>query len=390
MNIDSMNYNRKVVFRAACAGMLLFGICMITLGSVASDLREKLNLDELAAGTLFSILPLGIIAGSLIFGPVADRYGYKLLLIISALCLFAGFEGLAFTVSGTLLKLFIFLIGLGGGAVNGATNALVSDISEKDKSARISLLGVFYGLGALGMPLIMGLLKSRMNFDMIVSAVGLLTLMTGIFFTVIKFPPPKQAHGVPLTKSLKLFKDKLLLIIALFLCFQSGFEGIINNWTTTYLTSKLSVAPSSALYALSSFVGGMVAMRLLIGSIFRPWSPGRLLTLSFILTILGLILLKTGGSFALAISGLVLVGAGLSGGFPIMLGYVGSLYAELSGTAFSLVFFIALMGNTLINFLMGLVAQNFGVDHLITFAMAVTVIMILLSVIIVQKTKNIG
>ena len=43
-----MEYNRKVVFWAACAGMLLFGVCMITLGSVASDLREKLKLNELA------------------------------------------------------------------------------------------------------------------------------------------------------------------------------------------------------------------------------------------------------------------------------------------------------------------------------------------------------
>jgi fucose permease len=385
-----MIYSRKVVFWAACAGMLLFGICMITLGSVASDLRERLHLDELASGTLFSILPLGIIAGSLIFGPVADRYGYKMLLIISSLCLFAGFEGLAFTVSFTPLKFFIFLIGLGGGAVNGATNALVADISEKEKGANISLLGVFYGLGALGMPLIMGLLKSRMKFELIVSAVGILTVLAGIFFTVIKFPPPKQVRGVPLTRSIKLVKDKLLLIIALFLCFQSGFEGIINNWTTTYLTAKLSVSAGSALYALSSFVGGMVGMRLLIGSIFRPWHPGKLLTLSFILTVLGLILLKTGSSYALAISGLILLGSGLSGGFPIMLGFVGNLYAELSGTAFSLVFFIALMGNTLINFLMGLVAQNFGVDHLITFAMTVSVIMILLAVIIVRKTKNIG
>ncbi len=369
--------------------MLLFGICMITLGSVASDLRERLHLDELASGTLFSILPLGIIAGSLIFGPVADRFGYKLLLIISALCLFAGFEGLAFTASNVFLKLFIFLIGLGGGAVNGATNALVADISEKEKGANISLLGVFYGLGALGMPLVMGLLKSRMNFELIVSAVGCLTLLAGIYFTIIKFPPPKQVHGIPITRSLSLVKDKVLLTIALFLGFQSGFEGIINNWTTTYLTAKLPMEQSSALYALSSFVGGMVIMRLLIGSIFRPFSPGKLLTISFMLVIPGLIFLNISGTYIISIAGLVLLGSGLAGGFPIMLGFVGSLYSELSGTAFSLVFFIALIGNTLINLLMGMVAQNFGVQHLITFALGISAIMILLAFIIVNRTKNI-
>jgi MFS transporter, FHS family, glucose/mannose:H+ symporter len=385
-----MVYNKKVVFWAACAGMLLFGVCMITLGSVASALRTKLQLNELASGALFSILPVGIIAGSFIFGPIADKYGYKLLLVISAFCLFIGFEGLAFTLSSDLLKLFILLIGIGGGAINGATNALVSDISEKEKSANISLLGVFYGLGALGMPLVLGILKSRINFEMIVAAVGIITFLSGAWFLIITFPPPKQARGVPLVQSLGLVKDKILITIALYLCFQSGFEAIINNWTTTYLITRLSIEQSSALYALSSFVAGIVIMRLLIGSILRSFSSKKLLIISFILMLAGLILLKTGISLRIAVTGLVLLGAGLSGGFPIMLGFVGTLYAGLSGTAFSLVFFIALIGNTLINLLMGWIAQRFGIEHLITFALAESVIMILLAVIIVNKTKNIG
>lgn len=381
-------YNRRVVFQAACTGMLLFGVCMITLGSVAPDLREKLHLDELTSGTLFSILPLGILAGSFIFGPIADRYGYRNLLVISSLCFCAGFEGLAFTMSSNLLKLYIFLIGLGGGSINGATNALVSDISEKEKGANISLLGVFYGMGALGMPLILGALKSKVSFEGIVAGVGIVTLMSGFFFLAIKYPPPKQAKGVPFTSTLRLIKNKILLTIALFLSFQSGFEGIINNWTTTYLIKKLSISESTALYGLSSFVAGMAVMRLLIGSLFRSFSSKKLLLISFSLILSGLLLSKAGHSLPISVAGLILLGAGLSGGFPIMLGIVGGLYSELSGTAFSLVFFIALIGNTLINLLMGFIAQNFGIGHLITFALAETIIMILLAIPIINKTKN--
>ena len=363
---------------------------MITLGSVASDLREKLHLNNIDSGTLFSILPIGIIAGSFIFGPVVDKHGYKIFLVISSICLFAGFEGLAFTRSTGMLKLFILLIGIGGGAINGATNALVSDISVKEKGANISLLGVFYGLGALGMPLVLGLLKGRINYEMIVAVVGFITFLSGVYFLVIKFPPPKQGREVPFFQSLKLVKERVLLTIAVFLAFQSGFEGIINNWTTTYLVNRLEVTQNNALFALSSFVGGMVIMRLLIGSIFRSYSSKKLLIISFILILPGLILLNAALSFNISVAGLVFLGAGLSGGFPIMLGFVGNLYSELSGTAFSLVFFIALIGNTLINLLMGMVAQKFGIEHLITFAMAESVIMMLLAVIIVKRTKNIG
>ena len=382
-------FNKRVVFWSACAGMLLFGICIITLGSVVADLRLKLDLDEISAGTLFTILPIGIIAGSLLFGPIADRNGYKLLLAVSAIIMAAGFFGIAYTASEFFLKIFILLIGLGGGAINGATNALVSDISETGKGANISLLGVFYGVGALGMPLILALLRNIMNFEIIVASVGMLTLLTAIFYFMIKFPPPKQIKSVPFSETIKLVKNKMLLLIAFFLFFQSGYEGIINNWTTTYMISNLAVEQSSALYALTLFVAGLVAMRLLIGSLFRSFTPTKLLVISFGLTIAGLLILKLSHSYSLSVSGLVLLGAGLAGGFPIMLGIAGNLFADLSGTAFSILFFIALTGNTVINFLMGLVAQHFGVIHLITFALAETIIMIFIAVFIVKRTDNI-
>jgi len=107
-------YSRKPVFWSACLGMLLFGIGLLTLGSVLPDLMTKHSLDAVEAGTLFSIMPLGIIGGSLLFGPVCDRYGYKPLLVISSLLMFAGFEGLALTGTTGLLIISVLLIGLGG------------------------------------------------------------------------------------------------------------------------------------------------------------------------------------------------------------------------------------------------------------------------------------
>lgn len=126
-------YKKRVVFLSACMGMLLFGICLVTLGSIAAPLREKLQLDEISAGTLFSILPLGILTGSLFFGPIADKYGYRILMSASCILIFAGFEGIAGSQSANMLKIFIFLFGIGGGAINGSTSALVSDISDKEK-----------------------------------------------------------------------------------------------------------------------------------------------------------------------------------------------------------------------------------------------------------------
>lgn len=381
-------YNRRVVFWSACLGMLLFGIALISLGSITPDLKEKFSLDDFAAGTLFSILPLGILTGSLLFGPVADKYGFKILIFLSCILLSAGFEGIAFTESSGLLKAAIFLIGLAGGAINGATNALVSDISDYDKTANISLLGVFFGIGALGMPLILGILGESFRFEKIVAAVGILSFLTGILFAVIKLPPPKIAEKIPVAGILAFFKDKVLILIAVFLFFQSSFEGLMNNWTTTYLADHLLVPQDEALYGLSLFVAGMVIMRLITGTILRNIPVRRILIASLIFVLLGIICIKSGISSGTALTGFMLVGAGLACGFPVMLGFTGARYASLSGTAFSFVLTIALLGNMVINYCMGVISMKYGISHLITVTFAEMIILTILGLLIVKKYKG--
>jgi MFS transporter, FHS family, glucose/mannose:H+ symporter len=380
-------HKKNLLFWAACFGMLFFGISLITLGSVVPELKEKYHLDEISSGTLFSIMPFGILVGSLFFGPFCDKYGYKILLALSCFFMFAGFEGIAYAPSHGILKICVFLFGVGGGAVNGATNALVSDISEKDKGANLSLLGVSFGLGALGMPFILGVLENKFNYEVIVSIVGIATFIIGVFYLIIKFPPPKQSSGFPLAHSFSLIKDKLLILIAFFLFCQSSFEAIINNWTTTYLTNRLSVLPNKALYALSLFVVGMTVMRVLLGSIFRNTDVKKIWIGSFTMIFIGLVFLSI-TSFGFSLAGLIVLGAGLAGGFPIMLGFVGNCYKELSGTAFSLVLVIALSGNMIINYCMGIIAQNYGIQHLITVAFAELIVMILLCAAILKNLNK--
>jgi fucose permease len=385
----SGTFNRRVVFWSACLGMLLFGIGLIILGAVLPDLRIRHSLDAVEAGSLFSVLPIGIIIGSLLFGPVCDRYGYGTLLATSALLMFIGFEGLAFTHSKWVLSLSVFLFGIGGGALNGATNAVVADISETGKGANLSLLGVFFGIGALGMPLLLSVLRQSFDFQPIVAAAGLLALAASVLFLAVKFPPAKQAQGISMKQVGTLVKDLTLILIALFLFFQSAFEGLINNWTTTYLIERVGAPQSAALIGLSVYVAGMTVMRLLIGSLYRQVQEKRLLSISFVIILAALLLFRLSNSMVPAAAGLFLLGAGLAAGFPTMLGLVGNRYPHLSGTAFSFVLVIALLGNMAVNYAMGLVAENHGISHLTTFTFAELLIMVVLAAALFRRiSKN--
>src|SRR5215475_11239171 len=184
-------YNKNRVFAAACLGMLLFGIVFLSLGSVNNMLAKRFDLNDVSIGTLTALLPLGILTGSLIFGSIVDQFGYRWILVGSSLLVGTALEGIVATSSQSLVQLFVFAIGFGGGMLNGATNALAADISEGERGAKLSLLGVFFGIGALTMPGTIAFLAHRFSITTIVAAIGSLVLIPAVYCLAIRFPPPK-------------------------------------------------------------------------------------------------------------------------------------------------------------------------------------------------------
>jgi FHS family glucose/mannose:H+ symporter-like MFS transporter len=282
----------------------------------------------------------------------------------------------------------IFATGFAGGILNGAANALVADISEEDKGANLSLLGVFFGIGALGTPLLLGLLSKYYDYSNIISGVAIFMVLAAIYIFLISFPGPKQAHEFPLSSGMKLFKEPLLLLSSFFLFFESGIEGLVNNWTTTFLQDTLHTSPEKALYALSFSVVGLTIARLLLGSLLKKISSSLVLLFSLMSIALGCCMLIFTVSYGMAFTALIIVGAGFAAGFPVMLGYIGQSYASLSGTAFSIALIIALTGNTLLNYLFGIIAAKYGISSLPLLLLACISCMLLLLLSIKRHVKN--
>ena len=164
----------------------------------------------------------------------------------------------------------------------------------------------------------------------------------------------------------------------------------MNNWTTSYLTETMGLTEKRSLFALTLFVLGMTLMRLMIGSLFRSLAAEKLILLSMIPAFAGLILFHAGNSYFMAASGLVLLGAGLAAGFPIMMGIAGTTFPKRSGTALSLVLATALTGNMLINYVAGLVSRQYGIRHLSSLALAELSFMLITGILIYihQHKKN--
>ncbi len=309
-------FKKNLVFAAACIGMLLFGIVMISLGTINLFLTNKFGLNEITVGSLAALLPFGILAGSIVFGPIVDRYSYKNVLTINALLIGLSLEAIAFAESFFIIQIAFFIIGFGGGVINGATNALVADISSEGKGANLSLLGVFYGIGALGMPAVTSALSRFYSYETIISTIGIFVLLPLIYFFVIKFPNPKQPQGFPIKKGLSLLKEVPLLLLGFILFFESGLEGTVNNWTTTYLQSALNIAAENTLISLTILMIALTLARLLLGGILKAVASYKVMFVCLSLILIGAILFMNAASLTAALIAMIFFGAGFAAGFP--------------------------------------------------------------------------
>jgi len=247
------SYRPRLVFLAACLGMLLFGIVMTALGSVLPSVTERFGLARTSAGSLFSLMSIGILAASVLFGPIVDRYGYRVMLALAVALVLLGLEGIAFAPTAELLAAAVLLIGFGGGVINGGTSALVADISAGARSARLNLLGVFFGVGAFGLPFVLGLLLDTLGYTAVLATLGVVPAFVLGYVLLVRLPAPKQSQGFPLGDAARLLRDPVVLLFGLILFFESGMEITMGGWTATYVNDVLALPPNQALYLLSLY-----------------------------------------------------------------------------------------------------------------------------------------
>lgn len=376
-------YSTGKVNFAACAGMSFFGVAMLSLGAILPPLKVAVP----EAIGLPPIMSVGIIIGTIFFGPIMDRFGYKWLLIVSSFLLMAGLIGLAtgahlgMSDSAVLnfLRVSIFLVGLGGGVLNGETNAIVSDIyDDSSRGAKLSILGACYCIGALLWTLtcfatsnmsveFAGVVVNGYQFCLF--AFSLIMAVLIIYFFCIKFPEAKlknltNSEGKPIKRAaeevnfwnfFKFIKYPALVLVGAVLFFQSALEGTSGSYTTSFLTSTPGgLAANIATLSLTMFTIGMTGGRFALGALMKKMHAIMVLNFYMVIGVVGAILMSFMPASVTAVYiSMILLGFGVGATYPVMLTYLGGLFHKQSGAAFSVAIFIGLCGQFLGNFFVG-------------------------------------
>ena len=355
---------RKVLFGAAATGIFVFGIVMAVLGTLFGlpEMHQRLQIDLAQQGSVFLLLYVGILLATLVAGPVIDSIGNKVILVTSAALVASGMAGFSYAHSFGGSAIPALLLGLGGGGLNTSTNALVSDLYGEDRGPMLNVLGIFYGIGALGIPLLAAVITGHFPIAPQLLICAGLAGACALLFLGLRAPEASATRGFSWLEMVSVARFPGVLVLGFLLFCQSGNEASIGGWTSTYV-AETGLRARAATLILAGYWAALIVGRLLVARMLRFIGKRQLVLVSGIGALAGASILLMSRMEGLLVAGVLLIGLSYAGIFPTALAIAGDTYRKMTGTVFGLLFAIALVGGMSFPWAVGQISQRLGVRY---------------------------
>ncbi|HEX4784953.1 MAG TPA: MFS transporter [Candidatus Sulfotelmatobacter sp.] len=355
---------RTILFGGAATGIFVFGIVMAVLGTLFGmpEMRQRLKIDLAQQGNVFLLLYVGILLATLVAGPVIDSIGNKVILVTSALLVASGMAGFAYAHSFGGAAIPAVLLGLGGGGLNTSTNALVSDLYDEDRGPMLNVLGIFYGIGALGIPLLAAIIAGHLPIARQLLSCAGLAGVCALLFLSLQFPKASRDQSFSWRDVLRVARFPGLLVMGFLLFCESGNEASIAGWTSTYV-AETGMGAKAATFILAGYWAALMLGRLLVARMLKFVGKRQLVLASGLGAFAGAAILLATRLEGLLVAGVILIGLSYAGVFPTALAIAGDTYTKMTGTVFGLLFAIALVGGMSFPWAVGQLSQRFGVHY---------------------------
>ena len=374
------------------------GFDLAAIGFLAPAILEAFQLSPPQLAPLFLSTLFGVMVGSVVCGPLGDKFGRKPLLIASVV-----FFSVASIMSGyaATLSTLIFWSFLKGVGVGGAMPSAVATVSEycpnKHRSKLVIVMFCGYTLGAAIGGLAIGQLIPNIGWEgvLILGGVLPLALVPVLFlalpeslrFLVTKnaaqdkidrivtklVPNPADRPSKLLPPALSDSENKKVSVTVLFskqyilgtICLWTSFVMgtmiiyMVSSWMPTILKAD-GYTVQHASYMTSAFQFGGTAGALIIAYFMDKMTPSRVLATAYIVGALSVFLLYQGifqVNTVLIIVGIFIIGFAISGAqsglFAITSGFYPT-HCRVTGIAWASAFgrIGSLIGSTVVGWLM--------------------------------------
>jgi fucose permease len=351
----------------AWVAFVLIGWTAVLVPSLLRQVEATFAVDDAAVGIWYFVNAAVYAAASFGGGLLTERVGRRVVLSGGAVALAAGLALAAGAPGWNAFLIAAIPMGIGAGAIDGGTNALVLAVVDEGRGRALNLLHLFFAIGALTAPAVVGQLVDRgVPWEPILQLTALAAAAVAVVLWLTAMPSGRRRPGErhlpaadadePAPASSSFLVPLVLLSIAIG-CYVAGEVGV-SNWVVRFLDD---VPVATATLGLSAFWAGLAVGRLVAARYADRFPHAAFAATAAVVAGLSVVVAIAAPTTELAIAAFAVSGFASGPVFPMIVAIGGELYPDrLSATTGTLTG-SAVIGGTLYPPIVGLMSAQFGI-----------------------------
>jgi len=341
----------------------LLGVVHLLLPTLIRQVQETFGEDDAGIGGAYFLYSLLYVAGAFLGGALAARGGRRVVVVGGPAMLAVGTLTCGLAPSWPVFLAGVSIIGVGGGLVDMAMNALVLELTPGRSTAALNRLHLILAIGALAGPLLIGWsVAGGMPWTWAYLIVAACTALSAVGLATRRLPPAPRAGGRRERSGGGLRARLLIVPLSLFaLSVAIGANIATESGISSWLVRYLAAAPLEvATLSLSLFWAGLALGRLLgalIGDRLPPvgYAAGSSLACAVAVLVAVALPVLPGTIAAFALAGLAIGPI-----YPTIMSIAGSLHPGRAGLVSSVLSAAAVVGSLIYPPLMGILSEAVG------------------------------
>lgn len=364
--------------RIAVSAMFFFmGFIFASWASRIPVYKNQFHLNEAELGTVLFMLPLGSFIALPFAGWSVDRFGSRIMGVISTSGYGLALYGLSQAQTSFSLSVMLFIFGFVGDTVNISMNTQALDLQTAYRRPILSSFHALWSLGTLSGALLGGWtlktqIDTEMHFLMVAIAVGALCFWSWFYLM------PHDGRKEKGKKLLALPDRSLLVIGAVCLC-CTLCEGAMADWSALYYNQVKVDATTISTTGFTAYVLMMAMGRFSGDRLVMAMGYRKVLILDGIFVAGGMALALALKQPWLVIAGFGLVGFGVSTVIPIAYTAAAKSETMKASVALAAVSTIGFTGFLIGPPLIGFIAHEIGLRAALALVILLGIVIIVLA-----------
>src|SRR5689334_20004668 len=376
--------------RRALAGFFISGVLLSFLGAILFSWQHHLRSQYGIVGLYYAGLISGLVGSARISSALLRRKG-----VGWTLALACGLAGAAFLYLAMVSPPFspwwrvagMAVVGFAAGLLHTAIFQAISPMYRHDPAATVNLAGILFGSGCFTLAILISGTFYLYTAAAVQVWIAVIPALFGWMYRRTTFPAMPAPQQPPPRNTFSELRSTGAVLLSLLLFFQLGNEWALAGWLPLFLSQRLGISPTTALWMLALYWLALTVGRAASQWILPRARHGRLLLATVTAAMFGCVVLELTNNKFGAIAGVLLVGGAFAPIYPLVVEMIGHRFPYYHPGFYNGIFSLAMAGGLLTPGLMGYIASVWGLRAIMVLPLVGSVVVFVLLLLIWLESR---